>query len=197
MVCYLSGTLGHDIYLRKLQHAPLHAFSDADWIGDSDDYVSTNRYIIFLGQQPVSWASKKQKGVARSSTEVEYRGVANTSAELRWISSLLTKIGVHIPTTPTLYSDNIGATYLCQNPVFHSRIKHIVINYHFVHGKIQQRQLPVAHVSTHEHHLDTSKHDCCHSESHHLEGACKPISIYDRDQCVIIISIVYPNMYSV
>lgn len=80
---YLSGTLHLGIFLRK-QHQPhLHAFSDADWAGDSDDYVSTNGYIIYLGSQPVSWTSRKQKGVARSSTEAEYRAVANAAAELR------------------------------------------------------------------------------------------------------------------
>lgn len=147
---YLSGTLGHGIFLKKQQQPTLHAFSDADWAGDSDDYVSTNGYIIYLGANPVSWASHKQKGVARSSTEAEYRAVANTSAELRWICSLLTELGYTLPSTPTIYCDNIGATYLCQNPVFHSRMKHIAIDYHFVRGQIQQGMLRVTHVSTHD-----------------------------------------------
>lgn len=132
LLCYLSGTLSHGIYLRIQTHAPLHAFSDADWAGESDDYVSTNGYIVYLGSHPISWTSRKQKGVARSSTEAEYRAVAHTSAELRWICSLLTKLGVMLTSPPTVYCDNIGATYLCQNPVFHSRMKHIAIDYHFV-----------------------------------------------------------------
>ena len=147
---YLSGTLHHGIFLRK-QHQPhLHAFSDADWAGDSDDYVSTNGYIIYLGSQPVSWTSRKQQGVARSSTEAEYRAVANAAAELRWICSLLTELGVSIPSAPTVYCDNVGATYLCANPVFHSRMKHIAINYHFVRGQVQNGLLRVTHVSTHD-----------------------------------------------
>lgn len=146
---YLSGTLDHGIYLRKQAAPPaLHAFSDADWAGDVDDYVSTNAYIIFLGSQPISWTTKKQTGVARSSTEAEYRAVANTAAELRWLVSLLHKLGVPITTVPTVYCDNIGATYLCANPVFHSRMKHIALDYHFVRGQIQNRQLRVTHVST-------------------------------------------------
>lgn len=147
---YLSGTLSHGIYLRKQSQAPLHAFSDADWAGDSDDYVSTNGYIVYLGSHPISWTSRKQKGVARSSTEAEYRAVAHTSAELRWICSLLTELGVTLTSPPTVYCDNIGATYLCQNPVFHSRMKHIAIDYHFVRGQIQNGMLRVTHVSTHD-----------------------------------------------
>ena len=145
---YLSGTLSHGLFLRKQQTSSLHAYSDADWAGDSDDYVSTNAYIIYLGSQPISWTSKKQKGVAPSSTEADYRSVANTASELRWICSLLTEMGVTIPTMPIIYCDNIGATYLCANPVFHTRMKHIAIDYHFVRGQIQSGALRVSHVST-------------------------------------------------
>lgn len=145
---YLSGTLKHGILLRKQSTPALHAYSDADWAGDSDDYVSTNAYIIYLGSNPISWTSKKQKGIARSSTEAEYRAVANTASELRWVCSLLHELGVQVPTIPTVYCDNIGATYLCANPVFHSRMKHIAIDYHFVRGQIHARVLRVAHVST-------------------------------------------------
>lgn len=147
---YLSGTLSHGIFLKKQTAPLLHAFSDADWAGDTDDYISTNGYIVYLGTHPLSWTSKKQKGVARSSKEAEYRAVANTAAELRWICSLLRELGVSISSTPTIYCDNIGATYLCANPVFHSRMKHIALDYHFVRGQIQNHALRVAHVSTHD-----------------------------------------------
>lgn len=110
---YLSGTLSHWIFLRRQSNPTLHAFSDADWAGDLDDYVSTNGFIVYLGSHPISWSSRKQTGVARSSTEAEYRAVANTSAELRWICSLLSELGIPVKHTPTVYCDNVGATYLC------------------------------------------------------------------------------------
>ena len=147
---YLSGTLTHGIFLPQQKHSMLHVFSDADWAGDSDDYVSTNGYIIYLGSQPISWTSKKQKGVARSSTEAEYRSVANTAAEVRWVVSLLRELGLLIQQTPTIYCDNIGATYLCANPVFHSRLKHIALDYQFVRALIQQGILRVSQGSTHD-----------------------------------------------
>lgn len=147
---YLYGTLDHGIMLCKQQTSTLHAFSGADWAGDSDDYVSTNAYLIFLGSQPVSWSTKKQKGVTRSSTEAEYRAVANTASELSWVVSLLLELGVPVTATQTAYCDNLGATYLCANPVFHSRMKHIALDYHFVRGQIQNHRLRVQHVSTHD-----------------------------------------------
>lgn len=145
---YLAGTPTHGVYYSANNKPLLQAYSDADWAGDADDYVSTNSYIVYLGKHPISWSSKKQNGVARSSTEAEYRAVANAAAELAWICNVLTDLGVQVPTPPFLYCDNIGATFLCANPVFHSRMKHIALDYHFVRGQVQQGALRVSHVNT-------------------------------------------------
>ena len=145
---YLAGTMSHGILLHRNNPLSLHAYSDADWAGDRDDFISTNAYVVCLGGHPISWSSKKQKGLSRSSTEAEYRPVANTAAELRWICSLLTELGITLPSDPFTYCDNIGATYLCANPVFHSRMKHIALDYHFIREQIQSGQLRVTHVST-------------------------------------------------
>ncbi|XP_019082509.1 PREDICTED: uncharacterized protein LOC109125378 [Camelina sativa] len=146
---YLVVTPTHGIYLHTSSPITIHGFSDADWAGDTDDYVSTHGYLIYNGRNPISWSSRKQKGGARSSTEAEYRVVANAAAEVRWLCSLLTELHIHLPTTHVIYCDNIGATYLCANPVFHSRMKHIALDYHFVHNQIQSNMLCVSHVSTH------------------------------------------------
>nr|BAM42649.1 Polyprotein [Arabidopsis thaliana] len=152
---YLAGTPDHGIFLKKGNTLSLHAYSDADWAGDTDDYVSTNGYIVYLGHHPISWSSKKQKGVVRSSTEAEYRSVANTSSELQWICSLLTELGIQLSHPPVIYCDNVGATYLCANPVFHSRMKHIALDYHFIRNQVQSGALRVVHVSTHDQLADT------------------------------------------
>ncbi|KAL6350161.1 hypothetical protein AAG906_004100 [Vitis piasezkii] len=60
----------------------LHAFSDSDYVGNKDDFTSTSAYVVYIGRNPISWSSKKQRIVARSSTEAEYRSVAATAAEL-------------------------------------------------------------------------------------------------------------------
>lgn len=121
---YLAGTPTYDIIFSKANSLTLHAFFDADWKGDSDDFVSTNAYILYLGNHPISWSAKKQKGVARSSTETEYRSVANTASEINWVCSLLMELCISQHQPPVIYCDNIGATYLSANSVFHSRMKH-------------------------------------------------------------------------
>lgn len=94
---YLASTSSHGIFLRKDSPLSINAFSDTDWDGDTFDYVSTNTYIIFLGSTPISWSAKKQTGVAPSSTESEYRAVANTASELRWVCSFLSVLHIILP----------------------------------------------------------------------------------------------------
>ncbi|RVW24879.1 Retrovirus-related Pol polyprotein from transposon RE2 [Vitis vinifera] len=144
---YLCGTLDHGITLRRTSPLALHAFSDSDWAGNKDDFTSTSAYIIYLGHNPISWSSKKQRTVARSSTEAEYRSVASTAAEIRWICSLFTELGVTLPQQPIIYCDNVGATNLCSNPVFHSRMKHVALDYHFIREQVQNGLLRVSHIS--------------------------------------------------
>lgn len=74
--------------------------------------------------------------------------MANAASELRWICSLLGELGITLPTVPTIYCDNMGATYLSANPVFHSRMKHLALDYHFVRDQVQSGVLHVVHVST-------------------------------------------------
>lgn len=97
----------------------LYAFSDADWAKNLDDRASTTAYVIFLGGNSISWSSRKQRYVARSSTEVEYRAIATTAAELAWIQSLLTELQFPLQCTPVIYCDNIDTNYVCANPVSH------------------------------------------------------------------------------
>jgi hypothetical protein len=144
---YLKLTINHGLKLAKPSHLKLQAFTDADWGGNYDDKTSTSAYIIYFGGNPVSWLSKRQKTVARSSTEVEYRSAANTTAEIMWLLNLLSELGVPSQ-VPTLFCDNIGTTYLCSNPVFHSRMKHIALDYHFVRQMVQLGKIRVSHIST-------------------------------------------------
>lgn len=145
---YLTSTATHGIFFAANNKLTLHAFSDADWAGDTDNYAPTNAYIIYMSSHPISWKSKKQKSVSRSSTEAEYRAIANAASKMRWICNILTELGITLPETQVVYYDNVGATFLCTNPVFHSRMKHVAIDYHFIRGHIKQGILRVAHVTT-------------------------------------------------
>ena len=96
----------------------LQDFSNIDWVGENDTFCSTSAYVVYLGKNTISWSSKKQRTIARSSIEAEYRFVAQTATELNFICYLLIDLGISLPHCPIIYCDNIGATQLCSNPVF-------------------------------------------------------------------------------
>jgi hypothetical protein len=96
----------------------------------------------------ISWSSRKQQTVSRSSTEAEYKAIADATAELIWLLVLLREIGITLSRPPTLWCDNIGATYLSANPIFHRRSKHVEVDYHFVRERVSTRQLDVWVIST-------------------------------------------------
>jgi Reverse transcriptase (RNA-dependent DNA polymerase) len=129
---YIAGTLHHGIQLQRCPHLSLNAYCDADWAGCPDDRRSTTGFAIYLRPNIVSWSSKKQATVSRSSTEAEYRSLAVTTSELLWLTSLLTELGHQSPKLPVLWCDNLDATFIAANSVFHARTKYIELDFHFV-----------------------------------------------------------------
>ncbi|XP_019051493.1 PREDICTED: uncharacterized protein LOC109113961 [Nelumbo nucifera] len=130
---YLKGTMKHGFFFDS-NPGPLsiQAFSDADWVGCPDDRRSTRGYAIFLGQNLIAWSSKKQATMARSSTESEFRACANTATKILWLKALLDDLGIRLSQAPTIWCDNIGATSLASNPIFHAKTRHIEVDFHFL-----------------------------------------------------------------
>ena len=147
---YLAGSLHHGLLLSP-SHQPLglRGFCDADWAADVDDRRSTSGACVFLGPNLVSWWSKKQPLVARSSAEAEYRSLADATAEIMWLQSLLEELKVPVG-RPVVYCDNLSTVMLSHNPVLHSRTKHMELSLFFVREKVMQGKLLIAHVPTHE-----------------------------------------------
>jgi hypothetical protein len=88
----LKGPSSFDLHLTRDSFLSLHGFIDVDWAGNIDDRKSTGGYIVFLGTTPISWKSGKQRTVARSSTKVEYKALADGTVEVLWLRYLLSNL---------------------------------------------------------------------------------------------------------
>ncbi|GMH27526.1 hypothetical protein Nepgr_029369 [Nepenthes gracilis] len=137
-----------------LATAPVLALHSGRVLSDPSRYfTSTSAYFlepleaVNCGKNPISWSSKEQQTVACSFTEIEYLYVATTLAEIRWICSLLTKLGIPLSLQLVIYRDNVGAMNICSNPIFHSHVKHVASNYHFIQEQVQSGTLKMADVS--------------------------------------------------
>ncbi|KAI3723537.1 hypothetical protein L2E82_35180 [Cichorium intybus] len=143
---YLKGTLDYGIHITPSRSHHLIAYSDADWGGCPDSRRSTSGYCVYLGDNLVSWSSKRQHTISRSSAEAEYRGVANAVAETSWLRNLLLELHVPVTKAFVIYCDNVSAVYLSGNPVQHQRTKHVKIDIHFVREKVRVGHIRVLHV---------------------------------------------------
>lgn len=117
---YLKGTLDIGFHITSDTTLDLSAYSYADWAGCPTTRRSTTGYCTFLGKNVISWCAKKQHTISRSSTEAEYRAMANTAAELTWLTYILKDLGFSHFSPPVLYCDNLSALYMIVNPVFHA-----------------------------------------------------------------------------
>ncbi|CAI0428727.1 unnamed protein product [Linum tenue] len=143
---YLQGTLTHGLSFSRSSSPQLHGYSDASFASSPRDQKSITGFAVFYGTNLISWFTRKQKAVSRSSTECEYRALATLASEVIWLQALLSELGQHLSAPPVLWCDNLGATYLAHNPVFHSRSKHMEIEFHFVRDRVFKGQLQVRYI---------------------------------------------------
>jgi hypothetical protein len=126
----------------------LIGYFDVDYVGCKIDRKSTSGTCQFLGRSLVSWASKKQNSVALSTAEAEYIVAAHCCVQLLWMRQTLRNYGYKLSKVPLL-CDNESTIHMVDNPVEHSRTKHIDIWYHFLRGHQQKGGIEIAYVSTH------------------------------------------------
>jgi histone deacetylase 1/2 len=100
IIRYLKFTESTGLLIRKKSPLIVSGFSDADWAGSRDDRRSTSGFVVFLGSNVVSWSARKQPTVSRSSTEAEYKSMANTTAEMMWLEQLLGELGIRLKVKP-------------------------------------------------------------------------------------------------
>ena len=154
IIRYVKGTLHLGLVLRPSLQSELTVYSDVDWAGCPDTRKSTSGYAVFLGDNLVSWSSKRQNTVSRSSAEAEYRAVANGVAEATWLRQLLLELHAPPQRTSLVYCDNISAVYMSSNPIQHQRTKHIEIDLHFVRERVAVGDVRIMHVPTSSQYAD-------------------------------------------
>ncbi|CAH9080033.1 unnamed protein product [Cuscuta epithymum] len=148
VVRYLKGSPGQGILLRTDSDLTLSGWCDSDWAACPITRRSLSGWLVFLGHSPISWKTKKQSTVARSSAEAEYRSMAAATCELKWLKALLLSLGVQHPQAIPLYCDSQSALHIAQNPVFHERTKHIEVDCHFVRDAVQAKIIAPNYVPT-------------------------------------------------
>ncbi|KAL9437525.1 hypothetical protein AB3S75_023399 [Citrus x aurantiifolia] len=145
---YLKGSPGKGILLSSTSDLHIRGYCDADWGSCPTTRRSVTGYCTFLGDSPISWKTKKQNVVSRSTIEAEYRSLADLSCELQWLKALFADLG-HLQHDPMIvYCDNQSALYIAENPVYHERTKHIELDCHFVRERVQSNLLLPLHIPT-------------------------------------------------
>jgi hypothetical protein len=144
---YLVATSCFGIWYPKRSTFDLIGYSDSNYAGCKVDRKSTSGTCQFLGRSLVSWSSKKQTSVAQSTAEAEYVAARQCCAQLLWMRQTLWDFGYNLSKVPLL-CDNESAIYMADNPIEHSRTKHIDIRYHFLRDHQQKGDIEVFHIST-------------------------------------------------
>nr|XP_043639756.1 uncharacterized mitochondrial protein AtMg00810-like [Erigeron canadensis] len=137
---YIKATLGQGIFIPKNGGFDLVAFCDADWLGCPYTRRSRTGYLLLLGGAPVSWKTKKQSVVSRSSAEAEYRAMATTVSEVLWMRWLLKDFEINLTEATPLYCDNEAARHIANNPVFHERTKHVEMDCFLYENELSLRK---------------------------------------------------------
>ncbi|XP_019161991.1 PREDICTED: uncharacterized protein LOC109158510 [Ipomoea nil] len=145
---YIKKALGQGIFYPRNGAMQLNVFSDYDWATCPETRKSVTSFCIFLDSALVSWRTKKQATISRSSSEAEYRALAATVCEVQWITSLLYDLQVELIRHAAIFCDNKSAIAIGENHVFHERTKHIEIDCHIVCEKVSQGLVKLLSISS-------------------------------------------------
>ena len=130
IIRYLKQSPATGLFFSVNNSFTLSGYTDSDWGACKDTRKSISGYCFFLDQTLISWKSKKQAIVSRSSSEAEYRALANGTCELVWLLKLLKEFNILPPLPVDIFCDNKSAIYIASNPIFHERTKHVKVDCH-------------------------------------------------------------------
>lgn len=144
---YVKGTLDYALRYKFKKEVVLVGYCDADYAGDTETRRSTSGLLMLVAGGLVTWASRRQRVVAQSTTEAEYVASAEACKETVWQKRLIEELVGQIP-MPMLLVDNQSALKLIENPVLHHGTKHIDIRYHYIRNEVANKTLCVGYVPT-------------------------------------------------
>ncbi|XP_073288417.1 secreted RxLR effector protein 161-like [Primulina huaijiensis] len=134
---YIAGTIDLGLWYTHDTNSNLVGFSDADWAGDLDDRKSTTGVCFYLGNNLISWHSRKQNCVSLSTAESEYVAAGSGCTQLLWMKQMIEDYGLKSEPL-VMYCDNSSAINISKNLVQHSRTKHIDIRDHFIRDLVEK-----------------------------------------------------------
>ncbi|RVX16339.1 Retrovirus-related Pol polyprotein from transposon RE2 [Vitis vinifera] len=173
---YIKSTPGQGVLYENRGHTQVVGYTDADWAGSPTDRRSTSGYCVFIGGNLISWKSKKQDVVARSSAEAEYRAMALATCELIWLRHLLQELRFGKDEQMKLICDNQAALHIASNPVFHERTKHIEVDCHFIREKISSGCVATSFVNSNDQLADIFTKSL---RGPRIKYICNKLSAYD------------------
>ena len=173
IIRYINGTSDYGIWYSRDSNECLAGYSDANRARCIEDRKSTSGGCFYLGNNLVSWMSKKQNSVSLSTAKAEYIAMASCSAQLLWMKKLLHDYGI-TQDTMCVFCDNTSAINLSKNPVQHSKSKHIEIRYHFIRDLVEEKTVYLEFINT-----DNQKADIFTKplDGPRFESLCKTIGV--------------------
>ena len=153
---YLRGTAGRGITYTATTSASgskppasvLTCYTDADYAACLDDRKSISGYALTLTGGAVSWASRKQRTVALSTTQAEFAAMTELAKDVLWWRSFLGEVGLNMGEPTTLFCDNMGAVDLAYNPAHHERTKHFSVQQQFIRELLNRGDITIDYVPT-------------------------------------------------
>ncbi|KAF5469137.1 hypothetical protein F2P56_013232 [Juglans regia] len=148
IIRYVQGTSACRFFFPAGNSPRLAAYSDVDWDGCANTHRSITSWCVFLGDTLISWKSKKQDRVSKTSIESEYGAMSLTCSRIIWLQGLLAELDFSETDPTPLHADNTCAILITANPVYHERTKHIEVDCHSIHEAFEAHVITLPHVST-------------------------------------------------
>ena len=146
---YIKATIDLKMHFKRDEKAEtLVGYSDSDWAGDKNDSKSTSGYVFKLFGNTVSWASRKQQTVAKSSTEAEYMALSDALGECDWIKKLLNDMKIEFEQPIPIYEDNTSCIRIAVEPREYKRMKHIDVKYMLIRDQVEKGEYEIIQIST-------------------------------------------------